>query len=259
MNKTALITGASSGIGLELAKIHASKGDNLVIVSRDKPKLDKLKIKLEENYKISVFVIEKDLSIPDSALEVYNKTKEENIQIDYLINNAGFGDYGLFYKANWEKESKMIALNITALTQFCKLYLKDMTERKSGKIMNVASTAAFLSGPLMAVYYATKSYVLHFSEAINNEISDKGITITTLCPGPTKSGFQSAASAENSSLFKNKKLPSSREVAEFGYDAMMKGKSVAIHGLPNKLLIILMRFLPRALTVKMVRKVQEET
>ena len=256
MKKTALITGASSGIGLELSKVHASHGDNLVVVARNKSNLEKLKLDLEKNYKISVYVIEKDLSLIDAAKEVYDETSKKNIQIDYLINNAGFGDYGMFYETSWDKELRMINLNITTLTQLCKLYLKEMVKRGSGKIMNVASTAAFQPGPVMAVYFATKAFVLHFSEAIDNEVRGKGVTVTALCPGPTESGFPSAAGMEESNLVKGKKLPASKEVAEYGYKAMMKGKTVAIHGLKNWLLANSIRQTPRAMVVKLVRKMQ---
>ena len=253
---TALITGASNGIGLELAKIHASKGGNLVLVARNKSKLDELKKELENQYKVSVYIIGKDLSIFNSAQEVYDETNKQNIKIDYLINNAGFGDFGMFVDSDWNKELQMINLNITTLTQFTKLYLQDMVKHRSGKIMNVASTAAFQPGPIMAVYFATKAYVLSFSEAVNNEVSDKGVTVTTLCPGATESGFQAAAAMEESNLVKGRKLPTSKEVAEYGYAAMLKGKTVAIHGLMNWILANSVRFTPRSLVVKITRKIQ---
>jgi hypothetical protein len=255
---TALITGASNGIGLELAKVHAAKGDNLVLVARNLSKLDEIKSELEKQFGIKVYNIGKDLSKPNAAQEVYDETTQQKIQVDYLINNAGFGDFGLFYETDWNKELQMINLNITTLTQFTKLYLQDMLKRKSGKIMNVASTAAFQSGPTMAVYYATKAYVLSFSEAIDNEVSDKGVTVTTLCPGATESGFQAAAAMEESALVKGRKLPTSKEVAEYGYKAMMKGKTVAIHGLMNYILANSVRFLPRAMVVKVTRKIQDK-
>jgi short-subunit dehydrogenase len=255
---TALITGASNGIGLELAKIHASKGGDLVLVARNKSKLDEIKTALEIQYKISVYTIGKDLSIPNASLEVYEETTKQKIQIDYLINNAGFGDFGMFAETDWNKELQMINLNITTLTQFTKLYLKDMIKRSSGKIMNVASTAAFQSGPTMAVYYATKAYVLSFSEAVDNEVSDKGVTITALCPGATESGFQAAAAMEESNLVKGRKLPTSKEVAEYGYASMMKGKTVAIHGLLNWIMANSVRFTPRAIVVKLTRKIQDK-
>jgi short-subunit dehydrogenase len=256
--KTALITGASNGIGLELAKIHASKGGDLVLVARNKAKLDELKSSLESQFKVKVYVIGKDLSAPDAALSVYNETIAQKIQIDYLINNAGFGDFGLFTETDWNKELQMINLNITSLTQFTKLYLKDMIKRKSGKVMNVASTAAFQSGPTMAVYYATKAYVLSFSEAVDNEVRDQGISITTLCPGPTESGFQAAAAMEESNLVKGRKLPGSKEVAEYGYAAMLKGKTVAIHGFMNWIMANSVRFIPRSIVVKVTRKIQNK-
>ena len=255
---TALITGASSGIGLELAKVHASKGGDLVLVARNKLRLDELKTELESKFKVKVYTIGKDLSLANSAQEVYNETKNQNIEIDYLINNAGFGDFGMFVDTDWNKELQMINLNITTLTHFTKLYLQDMVKRGSGRIMNVASTAAFQSGPTMAVYFATKAYVLSFSEAIDNEVRDKGVTVTTLCPGATESGFQAAAAMEESNLVKGKKLPTSKEVAEYGYKAMIKGKTVAIHGLMNYIMASSVGLLPRAWVVKITRKMQDK-
>jgi uncharacterized protein len=255
---TALVTGASNGIGLELAKIHASKGDNLVLVARNLEKLNEIKADLEKKFNIKVYNIGKDLSKPNAALEVYNETNQQKIQIDYLINNAGFGDFGMFVETDWHKELQMINLNITTLTQFTKLYVQDMVKRGNGKIMNVASTAAFQSGPTMAVYYATKAYVLSFSEAVDNEVSDKGVTVTTLCPGATESGFQAAAAMEESALVKGKKLPSAKEVAEYGYTSMMNGKTVAIHGMMNYIMANSVRFTPRALVVKLTRLIQDK-
>jgi uncharacterized protein len=255
---TALVTGASNGIGLELAKIHASKGDNLVLVARNLEKLNEIKAELEQKFNIKVYNIGKDLSKPNAALEVYNETNQQKIQIDYLINNAGFGDFGMFVETDWHKELQMINLNITTLTQFTKLYVQDMVKRGNGKIMNVASTAAFQSGPTMAVYYATKAYVLSFSEAVDNEVSDKGVTVTTLCPGATESGFQAAAAMEESALVKGKKLPSAKDVAEYGYTSMMNGKTVAIHGMVNYLMANSVRFTPRALVVKLTRLIQDK-
>ncbi len=255
---TALITGASNGIGLELAKIHASKGGDLVLVARNKSKLDELKHELETKFNIKVYTIGKDLSAANAAKEVYDETSKQQIKIDYLINNAGFGDFGFFAETDWNKELQMINLNITTLTQFTKLYLQDMLKRKSGKIMNVASTAAFQSGPTMAVYYATKAYVLSFSEAVDNEVRDQGISITALCPGATESGFQAAAAMEESNLVKGRKLPGSKEVAEYGYAAMLKGKSVAIHGFMNWIMANSVRFIPRSIVVKVTRKIQDK-
>jgi uncharacterized protein len=255
---TALITGASNGIGLELARTHASKGGNLVLVARNKLKLDKLKAELESLYKISVYTIGKDLSEVNAALDVYNETKKQKIEIEYLINNAGFGTFGMFAESDWSKQQQMIQLNIITLTQFTHLYLNDMLGKKAGKIMNIASTAAFQSGPTMSVYYATKAFVLSFSEAVDNEIEGSGVSITSFCPGPTQSGFQEAAAMEESALIKGRKLPTSKKVAEYGYKAMLNSKTVSIHGVVNYIMANAIRFLPRFVTVAIVRKIQDK-
>jgi hypothetical protein len=258
MNKTALITGASMGIGYELAKQFAQKGNNVVLVARSADKLNAIASEFEKAYKIKADVIAVDLSKPNIAEEVYDEVKKRGISIDYLVNNAGFGEFGMFYETDWDKEKMMIDLNMTTLTHFCKLYVKDMVARKSGKIMNVASTASFQPGPTMAVYYATKAYVLSFSEAISNELEGTGVTVTALCPGPTESNFQAAANLEESKLVKGKKLPTAAEVAEYGYKALMRGKVVAIHGFKNYLLAQSNRFAPRAVVLKIVRFMQDK-
>jgi short-subunit dehydrogenase len=206
-----------------------------------------------------VLTIGKDLSLPNAAKEIYDETNKQNIQVDYLINNAGFGDFGMFVETDWNKELQMINLNITTLTHFTKLYLQDMVKQRSGKIMNVASTAAFQSGPTWAVYCATKAYVLSFTEAVSNEVSDKGITITALCPGATESGFQTAGGMDESKIFKGKKLPTAKEVAEYGYDSMIKGKTVAIQGIMNYIMSNSIRFIPRAMVLKVSRKMLDKS
>lgn len=256
--KTALITGASSGIGLELAKIHARKGDNLILVARSERKLNDLKNDLESKHNIKARVIALDLSNPDSAHQIFELTERDNIKVDYLINNAGFGDFEEFHKSDLNKAMQMIDLNIKSLTILTKLYLDGMMERKTGKIMQLASTASFQPGPLMAVYYATKHYVLAFSEAIAEELKGTGVTVTALCPGPTASGFQNAADLGDSKLVKDKKLPTSAEVAEYGYKAMMKGKRVAIHGFQNKMMAFSVRFTPRSWVTSLVKKLSEK-
>jgi short-subunit dehydrogenase len=256
--KTALITGASSGIGLELATFFAKDKHNLVLVARSEGKLKELATELQQKYGITVKVIAKDLSKTNAAQEVYDELKQQNIEIDFLVNNAGFGEFGFFHEIDWKKEEMMINLNITTLTHFTKLFVQDMVKRRYGKVMNVASTAAFQPGPLMAVYYATKSYVLSFSEAIANELQDKGVTITALCPGPTESGFQAAATLEESKLVKGKKMPTSLEVAEYGYKAMMNGDIVAIHGMMNWIMAQSIRFTPRKMATTIVRMMSEK-
>ncbi|RZS92558.1 SDR family NAD(P)-dependent oxidoreductase [Aquimarina brevivitae] len=255
---TALITGASSGIGLELAIVFARHNINLVLVARSEEKLQKIKATLESEYPIAVFLIIKDLTKPDAAKEVFETTTSNEITVDYLVNNAGFGDFGKFSENDWEKEKAMIDLNIIALTQLTKLYLPSMLSHNNGKILNVASVAAFMPGPLMAIYYATKAFVLHFSEAIANELNDTNITVTALCPGATKSSFSEVANMKDSKLFKSSNLPSSKTVAEYGYKAMMKGKTVAVHGWKNKLLLFTTRFIPRTIVTKLTRLIQSK-
>lgn len=254
---TALITGASNGIGLELARIFAHAGINLVLVARSTGKLKALEGELQQQYpSLKILVLTKDLSLPDAAQDVYQELNGQKIQIDYLVNNAGFGDFGFFTETDWDKEAQMIDLNIKALTQFSKLFIKDMQQRGKGKVLNVASTAAFQPGPLMAVYFATKAYVLHLSEALHNELKGTGVTVTALCPGPTESGFVDIAGMGKSKLVKGRKLPTSAAVADYGFKAMMRGKAVAIHGGLNKVMVFAQRFTPRSWTTAIVRKIQ---
>jgi short-subunit dehydrogenase len=256
--KTALITGASSGIGLEFARVFAREKNNLVLVARSKDKLTQLADELKKQYAVDVEVIVADLSKMDQVQMIYDVCKAGNIEIEYLVNNAGFGDFGFFAENDWTKAEQMIDVNIKALTKLCRLYLPDMIARKSGKILNVASTAAFQPGPTMAVYYASKSYVLFLSEALYNELKGTGVNVTCLCPGPTESGFTQAASMEESNLFKNKKVPSSADVAEFGYKAMMKNKMTVVHGFVNNILVNASRFTPRKMVLAITRKIQGE-
>ncbi len=258
MKQTALITGASSGIGLELAKLFAQNKQNLILVARSTDKLTQLSNDLKSKYGIDVHVLSKDLSNYNAVKEIFDYTKQQNISITHLVNNAGFGDFGFFIESNWAKQEQMINLNITALTYLTHLFLPEMKNNKFGKVLNVASTAAFQPGPTMSVYYATKAYVLHFSEAIANELEGTGITVTALCPGATESGFQTLAAMEESKLVKGKKLPTSEEVAQYGYRAMNKGKKVVIHGVMNYIMANSIRFTPRALVLKVVRAMQDK-
>jgi uncharacterized protein len=253
--KTALITGASLGIGLEFARVFAKEKNNLVLVARSKDKLETLAAELRKDYGVTVRVIVADLSNMDEVQKIYDTCKKEGIEIEYLINNAGFGEFGFFAEGNWTKTEQLIDLNIKALTKFCRLFLPDMIERKSGKILNVASTAAFQPGPMMAVYCASKAYVLSLSEALYNETSGTGVSVTCLCPGATESNFQVAAAMEDSSLFNNKRVPSSADVAKFGYKAMMKNKMTIIHGFLNSIMVAAVRLSPRKLVPMVARKV----
>lgn len=257
ITKTALITGASKGIGKELSKIHATNGDNLVLVARSEEQLRLLKNELETQCNsIKIEIIVKDLTVINSAKEIYDELKVKNIQIDYLINNAGFGDFGLFINTPWSRYQQMIDLNITSLSHMCHLFLSDMVLRKHGKVMNVSSTAAFQPEPMMAVYFATKSYVLHFSEALNNEVNDNGVSVTAFCPGPTDTHFMEDSNMKKSKLIKNTRLPSAYKVALSGYNAMMTGRSVKVFGFINKVVAYSVCIFPRKWVVSITRKMQ---
>ena len=256
-NKTALITGASRGLGKEFARIHATNGNNLVLVARSEDELLLLKKELETVYAtIKVELIVKDLTMRNSANEVYNEINEKNIQIDYLINNAGFGEYGLFDNTNWDRFEKMIDLNIKSLTHLCHLFLQDMLVRRQGKIMNISSTAAFQPGPMMAVYFASKSYVLHFSEALNNEVKNRGVSVTAFCPGPTDTHFMEDSKMKETKMIKHMKLPTSHTVALVGYKAMINNKPVKIHGFLNNALAFSIRLVPRKWVAAILKKMQ---
>ena len=259
MKNTALITGSSSGIGMEFARHHAAQKGDLVLAARGEKELQALKAELEKAHGVQVRIFPVDLTAPGAVQAIHDTLQKEGVEIDILINNAGFGDFGDFHQADWAKTNTMIQLNITALTELTRRFLPSMVQRRRGRILNVASTAAFFPGPLMAVYYATKHYVLAFSEGISEELKGSGVTVTALCPGPTTSGFQAAADLGESKLVKGKKLPSSKEVALYGYQAMLSGKVVAVHGTTNKLQVFLARFLPRSVARSMVKGAQAAT
>ncbi len=257
MKKTALITGASSGIGRELAKIHAKQGGDLVIVARREDLLKELKNELEKLYNVSVKIIAKDLTVKNSPQEIYDEIKKENIEIDYLINNAGFGGRGKFYERDWKKDEQMIELNITTLTHLCRLFLPDFVSKNSGKILNVSSTASFFPGPLQAVYYATKAYVQSFSNAIAEELHDTNITITNLMPGATETEFAKTSGMDKTSLFAN--TVSAKSVALDGYQGMLDGKLDVVSGISfgQKILMAIVPFLPKKILLKQIRQMQE--
>lgn len=257
MRKTALITGASKGIGRELALLFAENDCNVVLVARSEDKLEQLKKQLKEKYRVDVYTIVEDLCAPDAAMEVFREAKQAGIEVDYLVNNAGFGDWGPFVDKPWERYESMIALNVTTLAHLTHLYANEWKGRKSGRILNISSTAAFQPGPLMAVYFATKSFVLQFSEALNHELRNEGITVTVLCPGPTSTYFGEESGMKASQLVKSVKIASPRSVAELGFTAMMKGKPVAIHGTMNKLAPFAIRFLPREWVTRLSAKVMQ--
>lgn len=258
MQKVALITGASSGIGRELARIHAEKGGDLVIIARNREQLEQLKSELEEKYSVNIKVIVKDLGLPNSPKEIYDEVTDAGVEIDYLINNAGLGRLGKFHERDLAENLNIITVNIVALTALTRFFLPNFIKRNAGKILNVSSTASLVPGPLQAVYYASKAYVTSFSNAIAEELSDTNITVTALLPGATETQFAQISGMEKSNGFKN--MASARSVAEDGYDAMMKGKLDVISGLTftQKLLLLTVPFSPKSLVLKQARKFQEE-
>lgn len=257
MKRTALITGASSGIGLELARIFAREGFDLIITARREDRLQDLKQEVTDRYSRDVHIYTGDLAEPEVPEELYRFTNQLGIVPDVLVNNAGIGDYGFFHESDWEKTATMIDLNIKSLTHLTRLYLPEMMKKEKSWIMNVASMAAFQPGPLMSVYYATKHYVLALSEALANEGAEHGVVVSALCPGPTKSEFQELANMQKSKLFDMLPVATSKEVAEYGYKALMKGKRVAIYGITGKPLPKLTALLPRSWVTAIARMIQE--
>lgn len=241
---TALITGASGGIGYELAKIAASGNINLVLVSRNKEKLDQLRKELQEKYGIKVWIFAHDLSNPDTLPELIDEIDSLGLEINILINNAGTGDFGKYLETSPGKEIEMINLNILSLSYLTKIFYRRMVHAGNGRIMNLSSIAAYMPGPYMTVYYATKAYVQSFSEALAAEAKGTGVTITVLCPGPTESHFFDNASVNAKSVSRFFDMPSAKEVAHFGFKAMMKGRTVAIHGIKNKAIVFIANFIP---------------
>jgi hypothetical protein len=254
--KTALITGASYGIGLELARIFAREGYDLVLVARTADKLRKVASELEKAHGTRSLILAVDLSDPGAPPYLLDQTSRAGIAIDVLVNNAGFGQYGFFAENDLEECLRQIQVNVTTLTHLTRLYLPEMIARQSGRILNVASTAAFQAGPLMAVYYATKAYVLHLSEALANELDGSEVTVTCLCPGPTATEFQERAKISGIRLTTYGTMDA-RTVAEDGYRALMAGKRVKISGRKNWLLAQSVRFAPRRLVAAIARKLQE--
>ncbi len=255
MKKLALITGASSGIGKELARIHASKNGELILVARRIEELEKLKLELESQFKVKVWVIEQDLTVKNAAANVYNFTKKNNLEIDYLFNNAGFGGHGFFVDRPITKDLEMIDLNVSALVELSHLFLQNMKIRKAGKILNTASTAGFLPGPLQATYFATKAFVVSFSEALAHELKPHNISVTALCPGPVKTEFEKTAGMTGGNLFE--KAASAKSTAEKGYRAMEKGKVICISDpVLNILIQYIMPFIPKVIIPGMVQKMQ---
>jgi short-subunit dehydrogenase len=258
MTSTALITGASSGIGRDLAFEHAARGGDVVLVARREDKLQAIAAELIDRHEVEAVAIACDLANPVSAPRLHQDITSRGIEIDILINNAGFGGLGRFTEIDPARHEAMIQLNVLALTQLTRAYLPEMIARGRGRIMNVASTAAFVPGPLQAVYFATKAYVLSLTEALAVELEGTGVTVTALCPGATSTEFAERAGAQRLKFFQEG-TATSTDVAGFGYEQMLAGKTVAVHGTRNRMLPRLVRLLPRSVPPKLVRRMQEQT
>jgi short-subunit dehydrogenase len=253
----ALITGASTGIGRELAHLAAHDGYDVVLVARSESNLQSVAADVRQKFGKNVTTISKDLSKPGVPREVFSAVENSASDVEVLINNAGYGLVGKFWELDEQQEVDMVELNVTALTHLTRLFLPKLIQRGGGRILNVASTAAFQPGPLMSVYYATKAYVLSFSEAIHNEAKDFGVTVTCLCPGPTKTEFDKRAGSSNTKLFEGGNVMTARAVAEIGWHGMKRGKALVIPGTLNRLMAFGTRFAPIQFTASMARKMQQ--
>ena len=249
--KASIVTGGASGIGLEFVKLLLEDGYKVFIIDNNKKNLKGLTKKLESKNFES---IHQDMSKTKSPQKIYDMLKNKNIHV--LINNAGFGTFGKFYKTKWEKERQMINLHVLNTTHLTKLFLKDMVKKNEGKILNIASVAAFQPGPLMSLYYATKAFILHFTEAISNEVKGKNISISVLCPGQTKTNFQQHVSSKKNKINFNTGCPV--KVARYGYRALKNNITVSVPGLINKFIVFLGRILPRSTSTNLVRYIQEK-
>jgi short-subunit dehydrogenase len=255
--RTALITGASSGFGVEFARLFARDGYNLVLVARSEGKLNDLAATLRQRHGIRVTVLPKDLTDPAAAAEIGAELDRQGIEVDALVNNAGFATYGTFSDIAPDADLDLVKVNILALTALTKRFLPGMVARRRGQILNVASTAAFQPGPLMAAYYASKAYVLFLSEGIAEEVRGSGVTVTALCPGPSRTGFQERAAMQESKLVNGRSIMDAATVARIGYQALQKGQTVVVPGLINRLMAQAPRVTPRALTLRIVKGMQE--
>src|SRR5687768_9701603 len=256
--QTALITGASVGLGRELAKEFASHGHDVILTARNRDALEALAGTLEGKHKIKATVFVYDLALPDSPQALFDSVMMEGLQVHTLVNNAGFGFGGPFADTEIDRELDMIQVNVTAVVHLTKLFMQPMLKRKKGRILNVASTAAFQPGPLNSIYYSTKAFVLSFSQAIDEELRNSGVSVTCLCPGPTATEFAERAGTVNTHVFRRTNTADAEDVAHYGYKATMRGDRIAVPGVKNKVIIQAERFLPRAFVTAAVRRIQAD-
>jgi uncharacterized protein len=250
--ETVLITGASSGIGLELAKCFAADGCRLILVARSTLALEKLAAELRRENKIEAIVLTADLSLCQTPEQIFSELSAQKISVDILVNNAGFGLHGAFAELSLQRQLEMLQVNITALTELAGLFLPGMIGRRRGGVLNVGSVAGFLPGPSMAVYYATKAFVLSFTEALAEELAGTGLTVTVLCPGPTETNFGQVARGQKLRRIQTSKM-SAETVARRGHRAYRNGKAVAVPGFRNNFLIFLTRIMPRRFVRRLVK------
>lgn len=252
---TALITGPSSGIGLELARLIAADGIDLILVARREERLREIAEEFRRLFDVRVDLLVKDLSVAEAPEEIQHWCIGEGRQVDVLVNNAGFGFRDDFLEIPLEKQLDMIRVNVAALTALTHLFLPGMIDRGSGGVLNVASTAGFQPGPHMATYYASKAYVLHFTEALYEELRGTGVRVTCLAPGPTRTEFGEKSDMNRTHLFKHASMPADR-VARAGFDAFKRGKPLIVPGVTNRLGVLMSRLLPRFLTRKIIARLQ---
>lgn len=256
-SETVLITGASSGIGLELARCFAADKSNLVLVARNRDAMETLSAELRRQHGIDVHILPADLAQPESPAKIFDEVKGRGITVDVLVNNAGFGAHGPFTELSLQWQLDMIQVNVTALAALTRLFLPEMIQRRHGGILNVGSVAGFLPGPNMAVYYATKAFVLSFSEAIAAETAGAGIIVSAFCPGPTATNFGKVARGERERKRKFSKM-SAEAAAQYGYKKFRDGKVVAISGWGNQIVPYLLRTLPRNVVRKIMNHLNEQ-
>jgi short-subunit dehydrogenase len=250
--ETALITGASSGIGLELAKCFAADGCRLILIARNQAALEKLAEELRQNNKIETIILPADLSLPETPRQIFDKLAAQKVSVDVLVNNAGFGLHGRFTELPLQRQLEIIQVNVNALTELTGLFLPEMLKRRAGGIFNVSSVAGFVPGPGLAIYYATKAFVQSFSEALAEELDGSGVSITVLCPGPTETNFSAVARGQKIRTGNRNKM-SAEDVARIGYSAFRSKKVISVPGLPNKALVTLTRLLPRSTVRRIVK------
>jgi len=251
--ETVLITGASSGIGLELAKCFAADGSRLILVARNKDALEKLAEELRQKHKIETIVLPADLSLPEAPKQIFDSLAAQKISVDVLVNNAGFGLHGKFLEMSLSRQLEIIKVNVNALVELTGLFLPGLVERRAGGIFNVGSVAGFVPGPGLAIYYATKAFVQSFSEALSEELAGTGVSVTVLCPGPTETNFSAVSRGEKVRVVQTKKM-SAEEVARTGYAAFRNKKVISVPGLQNKAMILAARIAPRSMVRRIVKK-----